>query len=407
MQICNEKECTACKVCSNICPTKSITFVNDDLDAPSYRVNSSTCINCNLCVEVCPVISSQKSHPIKGYVGWSLNKNTQHNAASGGIASELYSYFVDKGYYVVGAAWNSSNEVKLVGYDCKEKITEFRNSKYTYSDPENIYSLAYDRIKSGKKILFIGLPCQVAAMKNFLSKKRCLDSSILVDIICHGSAPKQYLKSHILKVGGKDTKISKIYFRDPMKGTHNYYFTLIDCDGKVVYSKNVNQTDCYQIGYHKGLIYRDNCYSCKFTTHQRCGDLTLSDVSGLGKLSSVDFTCNNQMSSILCNTDKGEEILNRLVDINKIIIHERPIYEELNYEKYCNHPPIPHPKRDMFKHLYIKTHDFEQAANKALRREIILNYIIQIICYKEIKKLFSQYTPYKVKRKIKKIISYL
>ena len=404
MQICNNNECTACKVCSNICPTKSITFEKDDLDVLSYSVNKLTCINCNLCIKVCPVISAKKSHPIKAYIGWSLNKKTQYNAASGGIASELYAYFVNKGYYVIGAAWNSSSEVKLVGCEVEEKITDFRNSKYTYSDPENIYMLAYDKIKMGKKVLFIGLPCQVAAMKNYLSLKKCLDSSVLVDIICHGSAPNQYLKSHIIKICGSKKKISKIYFRDPMKGTHNYYFTLVDYDDNIVYSKNVNQTDCYQIGYHKCLIYRENCYRCKFTTHQRCGDLTLSDVSGLGTLAPVDFMCNNQMSSVLCNTDKGEKVLQKLTDMNKIILHERPIYEELNHEKYCNHPPVPHPNRESFKHIYIQTRDFDRAANNALRKELIVNHFIQIIHYDEIKKLIMRYMPYKAKKLIKKII---
>lgn len=42
---------------------------------------------------------------------------------------------------------------------------KFAGSKYVKSNPVNIYSKVAKELKTGNKVLFVGLPCQVAAVK--------------------------------------------------------------------------------------------------------------------------------------------------------------------------------------------------------------------------------------------------
>ena len=73
-------------------------------------------------------------------------------------------------------------------------------------------------MNAGRKAIFIGLPCQVAGLLTYLG--RDYDNLTTVDIICHGVAPTEYLRQHIVEVSGN---ASKIFFRDPAYRTSKYH----------------------------------------------------------------------------------------------------------------------------------------------------------------------------------------
>lgn len=127
------------------------------------------------------------------------------------------------------------------------------------------------------------------------------------------------------------------------------------------------EDDVYQLGYHKALIYRENCYHCQYAQRSRVSDLTLCDFSGVGKYETFNYSKNN-VSCILVNTEKGEELLNLIK--SHITLIERPMKEAYDFESQLNRPYDPHPKRDNFVKLLAKTSDFEYAASKALQYDI-------------------------------------
>ena len=91
-------------------------------------------------------------------------------------------------------------------------------------------------------------------------------STAIIDLNMLGGQPsnylelENYLKQHIKQIEHKKGKQGlQINFRDPKYGTHKYYFTLANND-TVFYKKNVKQDDEFQIAYHRGIAYRENCY---------------------------------------------------------------------------------------------------------------------------------------------------
>ena len=168
--ICDIKDCTACGACENICPKGCIKKCMDMSGVWTMKINESECINCGLCRRVCPNNSSlQLNYPNKAYAGWSEQNEVHKNAASGGIAAELYEYAADNGFLFAGVSLNREFEAHYELTGQKDRISEFQNSKYTFSFMDDIYIQIRDALANNKKVLFIGLPCQVAALKNFLN----------------------------------------------------------------------------------------------------------------------------------------------------------------------------------------------------------------------------------------------
>ena len=211
----------------------------------------------------------------------------------------------------------------------------------------------------------MGVPCQIAGLYGYLKKD--YDELVTVDIICHGMPPAIYLKQHLESVErDKKEYTSILHFRDPKYKTSTYTFTLKNKSGKEFYKKQVLTCDNYQLGYHRALIYRENCYHCSYARKERISDLTIGDFSGLGRFAPFE---NDKMdvSCVLQNTTKGAELLASLD--SALTKHERPGCEAFEVEKLLKAPSVKHEGRDVFESVYRDSQNFVLASNAALRGE--------------------------------------
>ncbi len=375
--VCNMQECTMCGACQNICPENCLS--------PRYDGNcwymvrdEQQCSQCGLCRRVCPnhnMVLQQK--PRHAYAAWNMDPVMRKQSASGGIGAALYEYAKKKDMYFAGVLLNENFEAHYVLTDDLSYRKEFQNSKYTFSYVDGLYREIREKLREGKGVLFIGLPCQAAALKSYLTAtKTDTDHLILVDLICHGTPHPSFLKDHIAAIREK-TKIPyhKCYFRDPRFHTGNFVFTLYDNRSQEpVYKKIVQSNDLFQIGYHKAWIYRQCCYQCHYARSERTGDLTIGDYHGLGKM--ADYTGEYEnVSVILADTESGQKILEELVSEKFIMLHERPIEEPIAYEPQLSHPSIGGEIQKRFVREYEKTQDFERAAGSAFGNERIKNQL--------------------------------
>jgi coenzyme F420-reducing hydrogenase beta subunit len=327
-------------------------------------------------------------------VGWSNDEKTRARSASGGIAAEIYKYAINHDFFSAGVEWKRDSGASFIPIKTLSDIERIQNSKYVYSNTNGIYKKYQSALKSGRQAVFIGLPCQVAALKNYLGKE--YDNLITIDIICHGVAPGEYLMQHLSFIEKKKKqKTDRLYFRDPAFLTCSYTFTLYN-DQNLFWKKTAYSNDVYQHGFHKSLIFNNNCYLCQYACPNRVGDITLGDFAGLGKLDYFEFSRQN-VSCILCNTDKGLQFLESIKD--DVCLLERPINEALDYEIQLKHPSIPHRKRKSFVESFIKTNNFERSARKALRRDIL-----RVQARKWIYVLFLRFIPVSFKVYVKNML---
>lgn len=390
--ICREDKCTGCRACLNICGHSAIQIVNNNLDIEIAVINKNKCIDCGLCKMVCPQNNVDETFylPQKCYASWSLNKEIRRKSASGGIASELYHWAIENDIWIAGVSYTEEKEVIFSLTKDLKKIKSFKNSKYVYSNMKFIYKDIADKLKNGEGVLFIGLPCQLDGLKKYLKiKKIPLEQLILIDLVCHGTAPNRYLSQHIKRIESKKKKKAKeISFRDPEAYTYTYTFTLKQ-QGSPFYSKKVESDDTYQVGYHKGIIYRENCYQCKYACMERIGDITLADFSYVGTKAECAYD-NKNVSCVLVNSQKGIGVIQSLEKRGKIFCEERPIQEEVDYELML-HRPTPKPEeRKRFVEEYSKSKDFDNAMWKAARKKLIKNEIIQKSHIRQVKAFLSK-----------------
>ena len=363
--ICDNNKCMACGACENICPQKCI--VRKKLDTAFLMQKGNECIECGLCERVCPVNNyPEDNYPLKAYASWSLNDKIRKESASGGIATTIYQYAFRNDILAVGAYMDANFECRLKVARTKADLKEFQNSKYTYSYPDDIYKEVENEIRNERKVIFIGLPCQIGALKNYFKVKK-LDTNklITIDLICHGTPMPSYLQQHIKSIEDRNKQeYEACFFRDSKFGTINFAYTLYTSDSqKPSYVKFADQDDLYQIGYHKALIYRDCCYSCQYAHTPRVGDLTIGDFH-VKDVDECDIDIED-VSLILANTERGKKFLHILQKSKNRYSLERPLNEPIQGERQLREPSVAGKERLKFVEEYNKNKNFEKSAKIA------------------------------------------
>ena len=386
-KICDYNKCTSCKACSNICTKNAIKYEKDDL-GKEIPVISDNCINCGLCVRTCPVNKPVTLNENKKcYAAWTLDKEDQICSSSGGIAAALAKQTIFSGGKVFGTIFEKDDELlklKIVSADNLEKIKEFRGSKYVQSDTGNSFRKVREFLLEGQKVLYIGMPCQIAGLNSYLSNLK-IDCSKLVtiDIICHGMPPITYLHEYIEK------KVNRMINNITFRGKHDFQLCFYEeRDKKPFYRKNSN-CDMYFSAFLKGLIHRDSCYSCIYARKERTGDITIGDFWGLDK-STLNQKYDGKISVILQNTDKGKELLQQCS--KELHLEERTLQEAVEGNAQLRKPSIKHVEREKFEELYKEKGFYNAIKSTRIANEVKKNRAIDKIKtpFRPIKKLVEK-----------------
>lgn len=388
MEICDRKECTACGACIISCPKQCISWVKDDYDTLYPSIDGDKCIDCKACIRSCHNNNNDLGFniPRKTYAAWSLDEENRRTSASGGIASVFYKFVLNHGGYATGVEFTRKNGAHFIPLNDSSDIQKIKNSKYVYSHTDDIFKSIKQEIKTGRIVFFVGLPCQVAALKTYLGKLSESCNLLLVDLLCHGIVNEDYLFQYLQDIERKlGTEADEVCFRDPAFGTEGYRFTLrvkrnpsygrvslraSRDDDSLIYNQSHTDTNLYMMGYMGDMIFRENCYHCHFAKTKRVGDLTFGDFDGLG----IDIPCSysrRKVSLLLVNTDKGDEFLGEIK--NELFLDERDITEAINHQSQLREPTKEHPLRYSFLEDYKKYHNFTKAAYLNLKDEIRSN----------------------------------
>lgn len=377
-KVCDYKDCTGCGLCAAQCPKKCISMEPSNQFGHLFpRIDQAICIDCGFCQKNCPAIHPvEQIPPLTAYAAWSRNDDDYKSSTSGGAASVLSQHVISKGGVVYGCAMLPDIDVRHIRVNDVSDLYKLKGSKYVQSNVTDIYLQLHKDVKDGSLVLFIGTPCQVAAVKNMFKEQP--ENLILVDLICHGVPSLHMLRQHIKNVADY-SHYDKVLFREG-----NGILLVVVVEGKEVYRRFFNRPrykDFYINSFFDGYTYRDSCYSCRYACPDRASDITIGDFWRLGKSVPADYIPEHPhgISVMLPSSDKGKKLIETIS--SSMNIFERSVEEAVD----CN--------------------DQLRAPTKLTRRKILFRYLFPIIGKSSYRiTVMDKYLKYNIKRLIKKII---
>ena len=395
INITDKTNCCGCSACFNICPKEAIKMEYDSEGFLYPKVDEKKCIKCGLCLKACPIINTKKENKVLEVYG-AKNKNVdeQLRSSSGGMFSIFANYVLEQNGILFGAAFDNNWKVVHKYIDKKEDLDSLRRSKYVQSDVNITYKQARQFLDEGKLVLFIGTPCQIAGLRNYLQKD--YENLITVDLICWQVA-SSFVWKKFLEENFNNNEIKSIDFRDKtygwdksimslyLKNNERYPKLPVICNLLPRKIKKFLSSTSYALSYRKGcingLFSRPSCHKCYFKG-DRSSDFTIGDLWGIKEILPKMYD-KNGVSVLTINSQKGKEIFEK--------IKNNIEYKKINYDDMVEFNPAfissapKHQKREGFFRRY-KNENLNKLISELLNEKPLIVKIFKKI----FKKIFNR-----------------
>ena len=245
-------------------------------------------------------------YPI-AYAAYNNNIDIRMVSTSGGVFTVIAEHLIKtKNAVVYGASFDGSFNVKHVRIDSCEDLACLRGSKYPQSTIGMCFKMAKQDLESGRFVLFVGTPCQIAGLKCFLNND--YDNLYTMDFVCHGVASDLVWRGYVEELG-KRGKITNIIFKYKYKGWKKWYF-------RVEYENGFRQRRGHMTKFmHSYLSYaniRPSCYECRFKGLNHISDFTISDCWGIAE-QDKEINDNLGLSALLVQNTRAEKLFDSIV----------------------------------------------------------------------------------------------
>ncbi|VFQ46556.1 Coenzyme F420 hydrogenase/dehydrogenase, beta subunit C-terminal domain [Desulfoluna butyratoxydans] len=381
--------CYGCRACEQICESDAITMMLDHEGFLYPVFNESMCIQCGLCDRVCPNLITptkrHKTYPLKVLAAWAKEKKDRSEATSGGLFLAIATEVISRGGVVFGVAydksWNLYHSMARTIEDC----LKFRGSKYAQSDTRNTFKEAQKFLESGIFVYYTGTPCQIAGLRSFLRKD--YSNLLTSDIICHGTpSNKLFMREIMWKEEHEPRSIDTTSYRSKDRFGWGYDWKITWNDGKTQYFDTGKSP--YFVGFWNNSTLRPACYSCKFASINRQGDITLGDFWGVKKHVKKIRRTGSGVSMLLVNSQRGLDVISEL---KRIEVRISNIQTALKTQAHLSKPVSRPEARDgVYDRAYEDDYDSFSKVNlsfgsKAMVKRQIRNWIKLAVLWKYLK----------------------
>ncbi len=211
--------CHGCGTCAGVCPSNAIEMkVTNGLWVP--KVLSDRCTSCGICERVCPgaevnfvtlnMLAFGKvpsnyaiGECLKCHVSHSTDKNLRYNSASGGLASQILIYALNKGL-INGALvtrMNTNKPMESEAFIARTPEEIVLASKSKYCPVAANYALK-DILHEKGRFAVVGLPCHIHGVR----KAEELYPDLKKKIVLHIGL----MCSHMVSYDGADFVVGKL-----------------------------------------------------------------------------------------------------------------------------------------------------------------------------------------------------
>ena len=338
------EKCSGCGACMLVCPKDAITMRPAPSGAVYPVIEHTACIGCGQCVQQCAYRQQPElQKPQTAFAAVARDTELVRKSASGGMFAALAKSWMASGGLVAGAVLDCSQGVKVyhILSDRPEDLERMQGSKYVQSDAWRCFRDVRNALNMGRKVLFSGTPCQVAAIKALTGNH---DNLTTIDLICHGVPSVKMLDDYISILNGRFLgKIEAFQFRDKaMNRRFSASFDVRYGKKRSRYYLRSNELSFYKY-FLAGANYRENCYSCPYARLERVSDLTIGDYWGIERWHGADIAAGRMpqaadWSCVLVNADRGQRLLD--VHAREILLYQSEPEWVAEENHQLQHPTI-------------------------------------------------------------------
>ena len=346
------QDCSSCAACANACFRGAITMQLDSEGFYRPVIDSHKCVECGACEKVCPwmkTVTNPNSASVspKTLAAFAKDENVRIESSSGGIFTVLAEKVIDDGGVVVGVAQLSPTKFGHIVVNKKSDLDKLRGSKYIQADVGLIYREVRSLLKNGKKVLFSGTPCQVAALYAVLGKNAYADL-FTVDIVCHGTPSVKVFKKYIAELEKDNSAhVLSSRFRDKQKGWKLFSMTssLKTISGGFSKISKTLREDKFMHVFLRNICLNTSCANCHYGKLPRIADITLADYWGVW-IHHPEMDDDKGTSVVLLNTIHGKNLFDSVSD--KVIQCESKLEYAIAANRCIVSSSKQHPKRAEF-----------------------------------------------------------
>lgn len=324
--------CTGCGACVSVCPKDALHLAYDDEGFYFPQLNESACVNCGLCERSCQILNKNVCRfgdcERHYFMAKADDKAIVRKSSSGGAFSMLADVVLSLRGVVYGARYNFELERLEQASTETCSLDELRKSKYIESYTGTIFKDVYDNLKDNRTVLYVGTPCQIEGLTQYLKIKRADTSNLIrVRFICHGvPANKFFTEYKRYEEKRHKSKMIALDFRPKIRG---WRFS----DWKMTFNNNVVDQGPYNHYYYyyyfqQSNVLRKSCYSCHRVLDD-CADITIADFWGIKKYRPENKD-QEGLSLIITHTNK---VWNLVKNIGRFEIMEEIPESSVDYIK--------------------------------------------------------------------------
>ena len=260
IEINDKVNCSGCTACYAVCPQSAIEMKLDEEGFKYPRVDKNRCVECGLCNSVCPILHKRKigEEITSGYIVQNKNDSIRLKSTSGAAVNAIAEYVISCGGVVFGCEFSDDRVCRHTMATDISDLGKFQGSKYVQSELGDCFKSIKEQLDADKKVLFIGMPCQVAGLESYI--KRNKENLYLIDLACHGVPSPGVFKDFIQFLEHKyKGKISNFVFRDKTYGYSATNIKVYFANGKTIDCRNDIKT--FTRLMFKGITLRPSCLS--------------------------------------------------------------------------------------------------------------------------------------------------
>ena len=321
--------CTGCSACVAVCDKRAAISMQPNAEGfLSPQIAKDRCNQCGKCYRKCPSaqLEQGKAQLSPGHLSPFVSEQTQpsfkpsyfalslkpdfknlYGCATTGAAFRISYAFIKSGGLVCGCRFNyESAEAEHAIASTVDELKAFCGSKYVQSNKNDVMAQVRAHLRAGRKVLFIGTPCEVSGLKQLLTDKE-QEQLFTIDLICHGVPDPQSLKLYLKDLSSQIGPVHDLNFR-----AERWEPLIFQAQGSKGSFKAVANNTHYFFAFMQNLHLRPSCYHCPYTSITRVGDLTLGDFWGVQHFIKNFPYPEAGVSGAIVSNEKGAALINTL-----------------------------------------------------------------------------------------------